>query len=606
MTKRNFPFSKFKTLSFGSVLKTALAGGLAAVCFSGIAAAGADYGRVTGTVTDPHGTPLMGVTVLVMGPAVGSSVRGFDSVALRVITDAHGKFDIEHLLPGRYAIRVTAASELPVFRSGIQVSPRQTAKQNFILTDIFAPFRLQIPEHSEVTHIGEDWKWILRTSASTRPILRYRQVSSKATRRPVEPSQRLIGLIPGSPRRAPLSSDPGMGSVLAYLRPLSDDADLLVAGSMTPEGMASSSVVTAFRRNVLTGDPQELALVVHQLNLSGGLPVSSLGTSGRANLMNGQGMVVSYAQTRRLSDSLTITSGMEIDYLNVLQGAMIARPRAKLEYRVNGSNSLTVHYGAARTGSDGALIDRVGELNAFPLITMRNHRPALEQANHGEVGWNHRINRNSSMEVAAYLDDFHDAVVRGFGRPSRWGWPTGDFLPNLNANGVNLDSGDYHSSGLRATLHQRLGDHAEADFLFASGSALAVRPAVLSGAQAHAIKEFRDILRNDRSQSLGGKFSARIPKSNTQVVTSYVWIERHRVTDVDPYGEAGLQVEPYLCLQVRQPLPSFAFLPAHVEALADFRNLLGQGYVQLAGLGEEPFILTPAYRSFRGGFSVQF
>jgi hypothetical protein len=66
-----------------------------------------------------------------------------------------------------------------------------------------------------------------------------------------------------------------------------------------------------------------------------------------------------------------------------------------------------------------------------------------------------------------------------------------------------------------------------------------------------------------------------------------------------------LQLEPFLGIQIRQPLPTMAFLPAHIEALADFRNLLAQGYVPVSGAGDK-LVLTPAYRSFRGGFSVEF
>ena len=65
-------------------------------------------------------------------------------------------------------------------------------------------------------------------------------------------------------------------------------------------------------------------------------------------------------------------------------------------------------------------------------------------------------------------------------------------------------------------------------------------------------------------------------------------------------------MHPYLNLEVRQPLPNIAFIPARIEALADFRNLLEQGYIPVFGAREDPLLLSAAYRSFRGGFSVQF
>jgi hypothetical protein len=78
------------------------------------------------------------------------------------------------------------------------------------------------------------------------------------------------------------------------------------------------------------------------------------------------------------------------------------------------------------------------------------------------------------------------------------------------------------------------------------------------------------------------------------------------VTTQDPYGQAELQLQPFWDVQVRQPLPTLAFLPAHIEAVADFRNLFAQGYSPLTQSGEWAVKLSSAYKSVRGGFSVDF
>jgi hypothetical protein len=75
---------------------------------------------------------------------------------------------------------------------------------------------------------------------------------------------------------------------------------------------------------------------------------------------------------------------------------------------------------------------------------------------------------------------------------------------------------------------------------------------------------------------------------------------------VDPQGQADMQLQPFLDVQVRQPLPALAFLPAHIEAVADFRNFLGQGYAPVAQSGESILLLGSAYKSIRGGLSVEF
>lgn len=563
---------------------------------------GADYGRLSGTVTDSQGNPLMGATVLLSGPAL-TPLTGMGAMMERVITDARGKFLIEHLLPGWYSLQVISPTRMPLLRNGIWVKAGETTSaQNFVLGDIFAPLRFQLPKHT-VSSWGDDWKWVLRTSAATRPILRYQEdVASAAPKFRPGPSRRLIGMVPGAARRDPLSGDPGLGSVLAYLRPLSDDSDLLVAGSMASNGVLASSVGTAFRKNLVRGDPQELTLVVHQLNLMDGVPVST------SNLLSGlaraQGAAISYTRTHHLSSGITLTTGMQVDYLNASQGAMTFQPRMKLEYRVQRGTSVAVQYGTERTDSSSStLLERVGMLNAFPRVTLRDYRPRLEQLNHGEVSVSHRLRKSSRLEIAAYQDALHNAAVWASGPGRGMDWLAGNLLPNpATENGVTLNAGDYRASGFRAIYAQDFGNHLQAVVAYALGDALAARGPVLGGSP----KGIQDFLRPARSTYAAGKVSARLPVTHTQLTTSYEWTEQGRVTLVDPYGQASSQLQPYLGLQIRQPLPTLAFLPARIEALADFRNLLAQGYVPLAGHGDRPMVLSSVYRSFRGGFSVQF
>jgi Carboxypeptidase regulatory-like domain len=573
----------------------ALLGALICASAAAFAAGGGTYGRVAGLVTDRQGNPLTDVSVVIAGPGITRHVE-------RVLTDAHGRFAAEHLLPGRYSLRVAATNQLPVLKNGIEVDPGQTSQLSVILGTILPALR---PEAGQgVVRSGDDWKWVLRTSASIRPVLRFRATpgDSKA---PLEPSQKLIAMIPGSAGQDALRNDSGPGSVLAYWRPLSEDADLLVASSVAADGIADSSLVTSFRRRAVDGNPQELTLVVHQLSLSDGVQLPS--AYGPASSGSAQGVVVSYVQTRQLSSALKLTSGFEIDYLNASRNAAAAQPRAELDYELNSASKITVRCGTVAPSGDGTLAQRVDELNAFPLVSLRDNAPRLETARHSEVAYRRHLGKKTELEVAAYHDGFRDAVVRGFGQPAAWGpWAAaGDVLPNATSNGVNLNAGDYGSSGLRASVSQSLGRYVELSALYANGDALAVTAAA---ARAEAPRNaFATIVRPRRAESAAAKLTARVPSSKTRIVASYAWVERGSVTAVDPYGLEDLNVAPYLGVQIRQPLPSISVLPgAHIEAVADFRNLAGEGYVRVASAGGEPLVLTPAYRSFRGGFSVQF
>ncbi len=567
-------------------------------CLSVVPGSGADYGRVAGTVVDTQGTPLMGATVLLLGPVFAGSARA-QNLAERVITDARGNFTVERLLPGWYSLRVTAATRLPMVRNGIRVAAGETAEEKFILSDIFAPVRFQAPSAS-VSNWGDDWIWILRTSATTRPILRYQDVAtathsqSIALKQPVPTGRCLIGMMPGSSRSTALAGDPGMGSILAYLRPLSEDSDLLVAGSMATSGLQASSVATAIRKNMMKGEPQELSLVVHQLSFTEGLPFG-LG-EGRGNLGRAQGVVASYTHTRRLSESLSVTAGLEVDYLNAARDVMTARPSVILRYLLSPSTTIAARYRTASVDGSGTLLERIGALNAFPRVTLRGGRLSLEEFSHTEVSFQRRLSKAARLEVAAFRDSFQNAAVYASGRQAGLTWLADNLLPSSGANGVILNAGDYRSTGLRAEYSRSVGSHVDAAFAYALGDALGVGPQ----------SDPRRVLHAERSHSFAGKVAARVPYSKTQITTSYERLQGGRVTTVDPYGQADLQLQPFLSLQIRQPLPSLAFLPAHIEALADFRNLLGEGYAPMPQASGKLLLLTSAYRSFRGGFSVQF
>jgi hypothetical protein len=304
-----------------------------------------------------------------------------------------------------------------------------------------------------------------------------------------------------------------------------------------------------------------------------------------------------------MSDRVTVTSGVEIDYLNAASDAMIASPHVKIEYQESAANTIAFRFGVSPEQSDSTLLERVGDLNAFPRITLSGNRTRLEELNHAEFSFDRKLGKTSRAEIAAYHDNVKNAAVWGVGGPRALASLAGSFLPNAHVNGVTLNAGEYQSSGIRAAYLREFGSRVEAAVVYTTGDALVVRESQSPSAVAN--EKLREALTVKESQSVAGKVTARIPVSKTQITTSYQWIQGGRVTGLDPYGQANLQMEPFLGVQIRQPLPTLAFLPAHIEALADFRNLLAQGYSPVSRAGGQ-LILTPAYRSFRGGFSVQF
>ena len=72
------------------------------------------------------------------------------------------------------------------------------------------------------------------------------------------------------------------------------------------------------------------------------------------------------------------------------------------------------------------------------------------------------------------------------------------------------------------------------------------------------------------------------------------------------FNASAGQSDPYLNIYLRQPIPGTGFLPGHMDAVIDVRNLLAQGYVPLLGQDGRTVYLVQSARSIRGGVAFSF
>jgi hypothetical protein len=66
------------------------------------------------------------------------------------------------------------------------------------------------------------------------------------------------------------------------------------------------------------------------------------------------------------------------------------------------------------------------------------------------------------------------------------------------------------------------------------------------------------------------------------------------------YPETGLNI------RIRQPLPLWDGLPGRIEASAEVRNMLAQGYLPIMLADGQRLILAHSPRAVRGGLSFIF
>src|SRR5712692_6577388 len=121
-------------------------------------------GKILGLVTDAAGTPQMGAVVLLLNRDYKACERG--------LTDEKGAFSFDGLAAGVYSIQVSLASFMPVSKSNIFVQPGLRTLLNVSLAGLFSSVQLVNPTPQQRAIMNDDWKWVLRTSNATRPVLR--------------------------------------------------------------------------------------------------------------------------------------------------------------------------------------------------------------------------------------------------------------------------------------------------------------------------------------------------------------------------------------------------------------------------------------------------
>src|SRR5512140_3166631 len=122
-------------------------------------------GAITGVVTDSLGVPQMGATVVLYNRQ--------ERLSEKVVTDERGEFRFLALFPDLYSIRVTLAAFLPAFRQNVLVQPGMRSVLNVNLHGVFSTIQFAYPSIENGGLMTDDWKWVLRSSSATRPVLRF-------------------------------------------------------------------------------------------------------------------------------------------------------------------------------------------------------------------------------------------------------------------------------------------------------------------------------------------------------------------------------------------------------------------------------------------------
>ena len=392
-----------------------------------------NLGKITGVVVDSAGTPQMGATVVVTADQLVSNI------SFELLTNDRGRFSTVTLAPGLYSVKVTLAGFLPVIEPDIQVSSQHTTLLEIVLGSVFTSFeKLRRQPDQQVS--SDEWSWVLRASAATRPVLRWQDgdvtlgVRSDHFDNPQNQQDRTrVEFSAGGDHPGSISNvADSPGTAFAYDYGLGDMGSLLMAGQF---GYSGTSEAGGFVTQWLPAGDSGKGSVTTLL-----LRESRLGAAGPSF----RGLRMSHDSSFQLGDNVSIRYGADFIAAG-LQGTTTSfRPRSEVAIRFGptwqASMLISTYNWQDSSGAPGDLQSTLNQLDAFPTLLLRGNRPVLEDNMHEELAVEHDLNKKASITAAVFHDrSAHTAV---FGRGNVSG---PDFLPDYFSDVFAYDAGELSS-----------------------------------------------------------------------------------------------------------------------------------------------------------------
>jgi hypothetical protein len=592
-----------------SIIAAAIPAGILAVALS---LAGTAYaaspdtltGQILGTVHDAAGVAQMGATVYLYDR--------YDQMVNHALTNEQGRFGFDTLIPEIYSLRVILASFAPAERRNIAVLPNSQNKLEISLASMLSTVTLAPPGKSPGTLMTDDWKWILRSSQATRPILRFLPDSISA------PSKALVANFSETTGVLKLSAGDGqsfmqgagedLGTAFALATSLAHSARVQFSGNLAYTAnnptMPGAGFRTSYARTAPDGSSPEVVLTMHQLYLANRGTGAVAGTESAPPLRT---MSVAILDSLDIADNIQLDYGFDYDSVAYLDHLNYASPFARLTFDGGERGRIRMAYSsgappaellarddARSSGSDGMKLGELDQdltaLSYVPRVSLSNDHVAVQHTQDFEIGYE-RVEGPRTYTAGVYHEAVSNAAFM-LSSPDA-NLPAGNLMPDLNSNSVILNVGSYQRTGFDAGVKQMLGDHAE--IAMAAG---------MTGALTLSRADVQDMM-----EGLGLKqvpwvtvrAATLIPVTGTRITVDYGWTDPGTLIPAHVFITQRINQDVGANIYIRQPLPSI--LPWRMELTAELRNLLAQGYLPM---GSPQSVLTASPRAVRGGLNFIF
>jgi hypothetical protein len=538
--------------------------------------AGERPAAISGYVRDASGTPQMGAVVQIVGSPAHS---------LTVFTDGAGFYSATNLLPGAYSVKVSAPSFLPALVEAIGLHPGTSIHVNVTLNTLLNALRVG---PLRTAPDDEDWKWTLR-SVANRPVLRVFDDPATNAEQQDHDLKASLSFLAGSAAGG-YGSGSDMSTGFSLERSIFSTDRIGLRGNVGyGDGLPVAVLRATYSHRLLDGSGPSIGLTLHRFAPSD------------PNLHNAalQALAFNASDDVAIGDVLELKFGSALQTIQFLGRVTAFRPYGSLDMHLSPNTVVGYEYSTSlpntrdEKGFDTAPTD-LSETD--PRISVNNFATRLESAHHQELSLSQRLGKNN-MQVAVFSDRINNMSLLGAGEVTAAG---GFLLPDVYSGTFTYAGDTLDTHGLRLVMQRKFCSDLTATLDYSYGGALDLtKPDV-------EISNARQWISTERRHAVAAKISARVPHTHTQWIASYRWLNGPALTPVDMFNSSAGRSDPFLSLFIRQPIPTFGFLPAHMEALVDLRNLLAQGYVPVIGQDGQTVYLVQAARSVRGGVTITF
>ena len=555
-------------------------------------------GSILGEVKSATGVVEMGAKVLLYDR--------HDQLVRHVLTDEQGRFGFVALAPDVYSIRVTLASFVPAIRRNISVAAGTDSLLQINLSGIFSTVDI-LSSASHGTLMGDDWKWVLRASPSTRPILRFLPAASQdSSSRPLSDmfsqTEGIVKVSAGDSDAFSGGSQQDLGTAFALATSIYGKSRLQFSGNLgyaTNGAMPAAGFRTTYSRTGDNGSNPEITLSMQQMYLPGrgdAVPVLRTASLGMFDQVE-------------LTDRLKLEYGFNYESVTFLSHLNYMSPFARATYDLGAHNSLRMAFSSgtqpgqllARNVESGDTLGQdLAALAMAPRVSLSDGGARVERRERLEASYQ-RVAGSRTYSAGVYHEAVSNAAFLMSG-PSDF-LPASELLTQLGSSSQVFDAGSYQRTGYSASMSQAIGEHTDLSLAVGrTGALLAGAGSVMDAAA------LRGEIRTVQRSWLTARASHTVAASGTHVSSSYGYTDFRTLMPSHVSMTDQANQETGWNVYIRQPLPSLpgmfgAF--GRFEASAELRNLLAQGYLPVV-VNDQRAVLTNAPRAVRGGLSFIF